>query len=60
MNATNIERDNFFFKKMENLESFNYFEVNKSRNLKAKVTKLKILCILLFIVFVVFVVVIFK
>ncbi|KAK4727294.1 hypothetical protein R3W88_032211 [Solanum pinnatisectum] len=43
-----------------NLESLNYFEVNKLRNLEAKVSKLKMLCILSFTVFVVFVVAIFK
>ncbi|KAH0632990.1 hypothetical protein KY284_035776 [Solanum tuberosum] len=59
LNAEKIERDNLK-KKMENLESLNYFEVNKSRNLEAKVSKLKMLCILSFTVFVVFVVAIFK
>ncbi|KAK4731858.1 hypothetical protein R3W88_024846 [Solanum pinnatisectum] len=59
LNAVKIERDKFL-KKMENLESLNYFEVNKSRNLEAKVSKLKMLCILSFTVFVVFVVAIFK
>ncbi|KAK4707405.1 hypothetical protein R3W88_024277 [Solanum pinnatisectum] len=39
LNAVKIERDNLK-KKLENLESLNYFEVNKSRNLKAKVSKL--------------------
>ncbi|WMV29414.1 hypothetical protein MTR67_022799 [Solanum verrucosum] len=56
LNAVKIERDNLK-KKLENLESLNYFEVNKSRNL---VSKLKMLCILSFTVFVVFVVAIFK
>ncbi|KAH0699272.1 hypothetical protein KY284_013487 [Solanum tuberosum] len=59
LNAVKIERDNLK-KKLENLESLNYFEVNKSRNLEAKVSKLKMLCILSFTVFVVFVVAIFK
>ncbi|KAK4708516.1 hypothetical protein R3W88_029441 [Solanum pinnatisectum] len=59
LNAVKFERDNLK-KKLENLDSLNYFEVNKSRNLKAKVSKLKMLCILSFIVFVVFVVAIFK
>ncbi|KAG5573166.1 hypothetical protein H5410_062932 [Solanum commersonii] len=59
LNAIKIERDNLK-EKLENLESLNYFEVNKSRNLEAKVLKLKILCILSFNVFVVFVVAIFK
>ncbi|KAH0776392.1 hypothetical protein KY290_007803 [Solanum tuberosum] len=36
LNAVKIERDNLK-KKLENLESLNYFEVNKSRNLEAKV-----------------------
>uniref|UniRef100_A0A3Q7JC10 GRF-type domain-containing protein n=1 Tax=Solanum lycopersicum TaxID=4081 RepID=A0A3Q7JC10_SOLLC len=40
LNAVKIERDNLK-KKLENLESLNYFEVNKLRNLKAKVPKLK-------------------
>ncbi|WMV19822.1 hypothetical protein MTR67_013207 [Solanum verrucosum] len=59
LNAMKIERDNLK-KKLENLQSLNYFEVNKSRNLEAKVLKLKMLCILSFTVFVVFVVAIFK
>ncbi|KAK4726917.1 hypothetical protein R3W88_031834 [Solanum pinnatisectum] len=59
LNAVKIERDNLK-KKLENLESLNYFEVNKSRNLEAKVSKLKMLCMLSFTVFVIFVVAIFK
>ncbi|KAG5575976.1 hypothetical protein H5410_056110 [Solanum commersonii] len=59
LNAVKIEKDNLK-KKLENLESLNYFEVSKSRNLEAKVSKLKMLCILSFTVFVVFVVAIFK
>ncbi|KAG5616168.1 hypothetical protein H5410_015992 [Solanum commersonii] len=51
LNAVKIERDNLN-KKLENLQSLNYFEVNKSRNLEAKVSKLKMLCILSFTVFV--------
>ncbi|KAH0706620.1 hypothetical protein KY289_011696 [Solanum tuberosum] len=59
LNAVKIERDNLK-KKLKNLESLNYFEVNKSRNLEAKVLKLKMSCILSFTMFVVFVVAIFK
>ncbi|KAG5609477.1 hypothetical protein H5410_020758 [Solanum commersonii] len=35
LNVVKIKRDNLR-EKMENLESLNYFEVNKSRNLEAK------------------------
>ena len=59
LNAVKIERDNLK-KKLENLESLNYFEVNKSRNLKAKASKLKMLFMLPFTMFVIFVVAIFK
>ena len=55
LNVVKIERD-----KLDNLETLNYFEVNKSRNLEAKVSKLNMLFILPFTVFVVFVVAIFK
>ncbi|TMW86230.1 hypothetical protein EJD97_021749 [Solanum chilense] len=59
LNAVKIERDNLK-KKLENLESLNHYEVNKSRSLEAKVSKLKMLFMLTFTVFVVFVVAIFK
>ncbi|KAG5601766.1 hypothetical protein H5410_033136 [Solanum commersonii] len=59
LNTIKIERDNLK-KKLKNLESLNYFEVNKSRNLEAKALKLKMLCILSFTVFVIFGVAIFK
>ncbi|KAK4710075.1 hypothetical protein R3W88_004588 [Solanum pinnatisectum] len=59
LNAIKIERDNLK-KKMENLESLNYFKVKKSRNLEAKVSKVNMLCILSFTVLVVFVIAIFK
>ncbi|KAK4733425.1 hypothetical protein R3W88_007686 [Solanum pinnatisectum] len=60
LEVATLKMENLGESKIGEFRSLNYFEVNKSRNLEAKVSKLKMLCILSFTVFVVFVVAIFK